>query len=286
VHLSVQSRKHVVLARHDAVGSSLCVPMCRCQQHPGAERAAKNWQYERYSYVILRRGPRPPPPTDVLIEPHFRDFPEDVEQFSVDTPPRAPGPARRALEALRLEPIVGGVRQNVLTPEGIADAQRELQILTEERSMGKKRSTIDVDVHYAAARSADDGGDESDVEDGIIAADAAADLQAYLQAVADGTVVTAHDGAVESIRDSTERLKGVRVDAPGEQQSVSDAAQLDDTAHVSATASVSRTEPATETRCGASVSADQPYMHLGRPGDADAARLADADLHAQTNRQV
>jgi hypothetical protein len=47
----------------------------------------KNWQFENFSYVIIRRGPRPPPPPDVFIEPRFHEFQEDALEMA-NVPPQ------------------------------------------------------------------------------------------------------------------------------------------------------------------------------------------------------
>ena len=51
---------------------------CRCRYRKGIKDGPKNWEYERYSYVVLRRGTRPPPPRDVYIAPAFRQYEEDA----------------------------------------------------------------------------------------------------------------------------------------------------------------------------------------------------------------
>lgn len=48
----------------------------------------RDWQYERFSYVVLRRGNRPTAAPEVFIEPGFRMFGEDEELLYANLPPK------------------------------------------------------------------------------------------------------------------------------------------------------------------------------------------------------
>ena len=72
VALYVERSMHKVCCDHD------------CEPRAGG-RAPRAYQDERYSYVVLRRGPRPAPSTDLRIAQHLAHEPTpDPEQYRTE----------------------------------------------------------------------------------------------------------------------------------------------------------------------------------------------------------
>lgn len=140
--------------------------LCRCKIRKNAVNGPRGWQYARYSYVVLKRGPRPPRAFDVFISPIFREFDADTALLDANVPPRLVDAIRTGatVDPLDLFPF--------LTPENVrreeaADlraARTELRAVQAELSGGSIRArspaagdaSADISEPNAGSRHADE----------------------------------------------------------------------------------------------------------------------------------
>eukprot|EP00892_Ulva_mutabilis_P012010 jgi/Ulvmu1/9181/UM005_0281.1 len=75
----------------------------QCRARKGISNGPKNWEYERFSFVAIRKAPRRPPAPDVFITPAYREYEEDILDY-IAMPP-ALADAARAGASADLDPL-------------------------------------------------------------------------------------------------------------------------------------------------------------------------------------
>lgn len=184
---------------------------CRCRYRKGNKNGPKNWEYERYSYVVLRRSPRPPPPRDVYIAPAFRQYEEDALNY-VAMPPAlvkaAQAGADAALDPLEVFPFfkegaaAHEARANLQQPMDASSA--EMQENVNVRAEEKADAAEDLKAMQGSeqTRTGIEDTDDLEVEDPVeeaARAEATQFLDEYLNALLNDESMPAR-GALQSLR--------------------------------------------------------------------------------------
>ena len=164
----------------------------------GNKNGPKNWEYERFSFVAIRKLPRQAQPRDVFITPAYREYEEDVLDY-IAMPP-ALADAARAGAAADLDPldVFPFFRTSSATPPANVSAQEQRDDAAADIA-GVDGTDGGVWGEGAPEEAEEDGeGGEAAQAEEMARAHAAAFLDEYLKAmVQDGAPAA---GAIESLR--------------------------------------------------------------------------------------
>jgi hypothetical protein len=223
----------------------------------------KNWQFENFSYVIVRRGPRPPSPADVFIEPRFQEFEEDLLQY-VNIPPQILEAMKEHAASLSAAGVEGGSTGGLLRPEDVFPFLSEpAPAAAAAAAEAKQDAALDTAVK-AESQSAGQGAESwpeaavfldeylASLEHMPLHSDGARSLRLRMQyaGVIPGAVVPlSHEGTMGG-REAPPAVRPATEDCPGPENNVAD----DGVANGGAS--------------------QLPFMHIGRAGDLEAARTA------------
>lgn len=182
--------------------------MCRCRARKGIKNGPKDWEYERFSFVALRKQPRRPAPRDVYINPAYREYEEDVLDY-VAMPPALAAAARAGASA-DLDPLdifpffrttaVGTAVGATTPPVDVAEGRAGADAAREEREDAAADVAGGDGVWGPGVQEdeEDEEGEEREAEEAARAR-AAAFLDEYLRAMVQDKAAPAA-GAIESLR--------------------------------------------------------------------------------------
>lgn len=179
-------------------GSTECdgVRVCRCRARKGIKNGPKNWEYERFSFVVIRKAPRGPPPRDVFITPAYREYEEDVLDY-IAMPP-ALAAAARAGAAADIDPleVFPFFRSTAPGPETEGG---DVAVEEREDAAADVAATSGGGVWGQGEDELEEDEGEAQAAEVVARAQAAVFLDEYLRAIVRDDAAPA-SGAIESLR--------------------------------------------------------------------------------------